>query len=136
MEVDETVVGGREQNMKGRSHGKKKKVIVGLEMDYPDDDGQPKIKNSSAYVLEDYSSHSLKNGIDQITDSSALIITDGWCGYPNAAGDRWHEIVLSDQGSNFPHLHRHIFNLKNWLRGIHHSVSLDQIAAYLDEFNF
>jgi hypothetical protein len=107
-----------------------------LEIEYPEDDGPPKIKNSNAHIIEDYSSRSLKKGIDHMVDSSALIITDGWGGYPNAVRERWHEIILSDQGTNFPHLHWHIFNLKNWLRGIHHSVSLDHIAAYLDEFNF
>ncbi len=136
VEVDETIVGGREQNKKGRSHGKKKKIMIGLEIEYPDDDGPPKIKNSNAHIIEDYSSRSLEKGIDHMVDSSALIITDGWGGYPNAVGERWHEIVLSNHGANFPHLHWHIFNLKNWLRGIHHSVSLDHIAAYLHEFNF
>jgi transposase-like protein len=136
VEVDETVIGGREKLKQGRSHGKKKKVMVAIEIDYPEDDGPAVLKNSGSRVIEDFSSSSLEAGIDELVENDALVITDGWKGYSGAMKARWHEILMSDQGANFPHLHWHIFNLKNWLRGIHHSVSLEHIESYLDEFNF
>jgi transposase-like protein len=136
VEVDETVIGGREKLKQGRSHGKKKKIMVAVEIDYPDDDGPPVMKNSGSRVIQDFSSSSLQDGIDSLIEPDALVTTDGWSGYSGAVKDRWHEILMSDEGANFPHLHWHIFNLKNWLRGIHHSVSLDHIGSYLDEFNF
>lgn len=35
VEFDETVIGGREQLKRRRSHGKKKKVMVAAEVEYP-----------------------------------------------------------------------------------------------------
>lgn len=35
-----------------------------------------------------------------------------------------------------PQIHRMIFNLKNWLRGIHHKVSDAHLQQYLNEFFF
>lgn len=121
---------------KGRSHDKKKMVMVGVEIDYPNDDGSLVMKRAAAQILEDYSAGSISDGLNKMVEETALITTDGWSAYPKAVGDRWYEIILSEQGANFPHLHWHIFNLKNWLRGIHHSVSTQHISAYLDEFNF
>lgn len=36
----------------------------------------------------------------------------------------------------FPTIHNLIMNLKSWIRGIHHSESLDHVQKYLDEFCF
>ena len=69
-------------------------------------------------------------------DPDAFIITDGWSGYTPAAKEWWHEVVLSEKGSNFKLLHWHIFNLKNWIRGIHHKISPEHLQSYLDEYHF
>jgi len=41
-------------------------------------------------------------------------------------------------GSNnsLPKLKCHIFNLKNWIRGIHHSITLEHLERYLHEYQY
>ncbi|HBH07635.1 MAG TPA: hypothetical protein DDX92_13630 [Flavobacteriales bacterium] len=42
---------------------------------------------------------------------------------------------LSNKGENFKPLHWHIFNLKNWIRGVHHKISRAHLQSYLDEYH-
>lgn len=138
IEVDEFTVGGKEEGKPGRSHGKKKIVQVAIEIEYPEDDESkgPLIKCGSALVIEDYSAKELGRGVEQMVDSEAVITTDEWSAYIKALDDRWHLTFPSDQGKNFVKLHWHIFNIKNWLRGIHHKVSSNHIQGYLDEYHY
>jgi len=136
VEVDETVVGGAESGAPGRSNGKKKKVMVALQIDYPDDDEKPVIKAASAEIIEDYSADELAKAIDKSVSQDAMITTDAWPSYPKAVKKRDHLIFYSSELSNFADLHWYIFNLKNWLKGVHHHVSREHIARYLNEFNY
>ena len=136
VEVDETMIGGFEAGKPGRSHGKKKKVQVALEIDYDDEDSGPIIRGADARVITGYSAEELGQGIDQMVDQEAMIVTDGLPAYSKASGERVHDWWPSDDGENFEKLHWHIFNLKNWIRGIHHHVSDDHIQFYLNEFHF
>jgi len=136
VEVDETVIGGAESGAPGRSNGKKKKVMVALQIDYPEDDEKPVIKAASAEIIEDYSADELCKAIDKSVSQDAMITTDAWPSYPKAVGKRDHLIFYSSELSNFAELHWYIFNLKNWLKGIHHHVSKEHIARYLNEFNY
>lgn len=38
--------------------------------------------------------------------------------------------------SSIPKLKCHIFNLKNWIRGIHHSITLEHLERYLHEYQY
>jgi hypothetical protein len=136
VEVDEFVVGGLEAGRPGRSKGKKAKVLVAVEIAYPDDRDGPVIKRAEAEVIESYDAEELGRGIDEMVDEQALVVSDGWSAYPKAVGKREHLAFPSAQGRNFPLLHFHIFNLKNWLRGTHHSVSQKHLQKYLDEYHY
>lgn len=138
VEVDEFTVGGKEQGKQGRSHGKKKIIQVVIEIEYPEDDEHkaPQIKCGNATVIKDYSGDELKRGINQMVDTEAVITTDFWPGYNSATGDRLHIPIYSEKGDNFVKLHWHIFNIKNWMRGIHHHVSSNHIQSYLDEYHY
>ena len=46
------------------------------------------------------------------------------------------EMVLSNKGRSMLDLHNKIMNIKNWLRGTHHSVQEDHLEGYLNEFHF
>ncbi|WP_306639767.1 transposase [Sanyastnella coralliicola] len=105
---------------------------MAIEVEYPEDSGQrPKIKNANAIIIESYSSEQLKKGIDKMVDVHAVNATDGWKAYETAVGERWHQYLPTASGKNFELLHWHIFNLKNWIRGIHHHVSLKHLDYYL-----
>ena len=135
VEVDETVIGGFEKGRPGRSHGQKKKVQVAVEVEYPEDDDEPpKMKRAASVTIENYSAEALKKGLDQMVDEDALVTTDGWRAYREATSARDHDVLPSAMGEAFKQLHWYIFNLKNWLRGIHHKVSAKHIKHYLNEF--
>ena len=136
VEVDETVIGGRELGKPGRSLGRKKRVQVAVEVEYPQEGIKAQIKRAFAVPIEDFTTGSLKKGINQMVDKQALITTDGWPAYAKAVDQRQHDVLISNAGENFQQLHWHIFNLKNWIRGIHHSISLDHLGDYLAEFYY
>ena len=135
VQVDETLIGGEEKNTPGRSHGKKHKVAVGIELD-ENEQGKMIVKNAAAVVITGYSAEELGEAINQIADKDANISTDCWSAYPKAVGDRMHFTLPSKNGKNFIQLHWHIFNIKNWIKGIHHKISADHLQHYLNEFNY
>lgn len=129
--VDECLIGGPEERKRGRSHGKKKLVVIALEIVK---DG---VGRAYAQVIENASSQSFKPFFEKHIDRSTKIKTDEWTGYiplkkeyPNL------EQVPSNSGKGFPDLHIHIMNLKGWLRGIHHHCSKERLQGYLDEYHF
>lgn len=139
VEIDETVIGGAEQDMKGRSHGKKKMVAVAVEMEYSslqEEKPLARIKRAFAKVITGYSGKELSEAVEGMIHPDAVLITDGWRGYSTAVGSRWHAEFSSEQGANFEKLHWHIFNIKNWIRGIHHKISAAHTQHYLDEYHY
>lgn len=136
VEVDETTIGGFEKGKPGRSHGKRQIIQVAVEIEYSQDDEQPMLKNARAMPINDNSTEELKRAINVMISEDALITTDGNSSYRKAADPRMHVAWLSEKGRNFQKLHWHIFNLKNWIRGIHHHISPKYAQFYLDEFHF
>jgi hypothetical protein len=111
-------------------------VMVALQIDYSEDDEKPIIKFGSAEVIENYSAKEWAKALDNTVNKEALVTTDGWSSCPKAVGKRDHLILAFSQLSNFTDLHWYIFNLKNWIKGIHHHVSKKHIMRYLNEFNY
>ena len=121
VQVDETIIGGYESGAIGRSKGKRSSIQIAVEVDPgEDEDGKMIIKNAKAILIDNYSSEQLSLGIEKMVDPEAAIVTDKWRAYGKAVGKRFHIESLSDKGKRMPEIHRLIFNLKNWLRGIHH----------------
>ena len=129
--VDEFLIGEKEENTKGRSHGKKRLVVVALE----------KVKGgvgrAYAKVIEAASSKEFKPFFRDYISTDSKITTDEWNGYkplkkeyPNLTQ------IPSSDGNNFPEVHIHIMNIKGWLRGIHHHCSKEYLQGYLDEYHF
>ena len=111
---------------------------MALETEYKEKNGELKqvIKRGMAKVVVDYSAQELGSAIDEMISSEAIIVTNMWTSYPKAVKTREHISFLSEKGENFDKLHWHIFNLKNWIRGIHHSISPDHLQRYLDEYYY
>lgn len=131
VEVDEFVIGGPEKGMKGRSHGKKRLVIIGVE------GNKQGIYRSYAKVIENSSSKQFKPFFKEAISEDAQIKTDKWRGYKPLKKDfKKLRQVSSKGGKNFIRLHRHIMLMKSWMRGIHHSTTRQHLQSYLDEFNF
>ena len=132
VQVDEFVVGGRENLKQGRSRdSKKKKVVCAVELSETQ-----KIKRVYALRIEDYSSHSLQTIFDQHISKEATIRTDEWQGYKPLTKEYTIEQVPSMKGSNFKQMHHIIHQIKTWLRTTFSWVHQWHINRYLDEYCF
>lgn len=128
VEVDETVIGGQEEGVRGRKNKGKKLVVVGVEKK------KKGVSRLYARVIPNSSSDSLGSFMKYHISSSAKITTDQWTGYGPLEKDFENLIRIPSgkKGGNFPELHRTIMNLKGWLRGMHHHVN--DLQDYLDEY--
>ena len=84
-----------------------------------------------AFKIPDYSSKSLRT----IFDKTAYITTDEWKGY-RPIKDYNITQKPSNDGKNFPTLHKVIHQVKSWIRGIYSWVSEFNIDRYLTEYSF
>lgn len=129
--VDEFFIGEKEEDKRGRSHGKKRLVIVAIEK------RENGIGRAYAQLIEEASSDEFKPFFHSYINKDAKIYSDEWLGYKPLKKDYpGLEQIPSDDGQNFKELHTHIMNIKSWLRGIHHKCSKEQLQGYLDEFHY
>lgn len=129
VEVDEFYVGGPQSGKRGRSEGKKRQVVLAVQVD------RYGIHRSCAQVIPSAESIEIEAFLDQNVDKQAIIRTDGWSGYGPLKEDYPGLIQeKSEKGENFPLIHRQIMMIKAWLRGIHHHCK--HLQAYLNEFNY
>ena len=96
---------------------------------------QGKVKRFYALKIRDYSSKSLRTIFDKHIDKTAYITTDEWKGY-RPIKDYNITQRPSDDGKNFPTLHKVIHQVKSWIRGIYSWVSEFNIDRYLAEYSF
>jgi len=136
--VDEFSIGGPEEGKQGRSDGKKKKVMLAIEI--LDKAGRNKknkaVGRAYAEPIEDYSEDSFRPFFSRNIDKTAQVQTDGYSTYQALKNEYNIDQFYSNGGKAFPELHLHIMNIQNWIRGIHHHCSEKYLQNYLNEFNF
>lgn len=129
--VDEFMVGGPEEQKRGRSKGNKKLIVVALEV------VEQGVGRAYAEVIKHSSAKELGAFLNRHVSKDARIISDEWRGYtPLKLQFENLEQVKSGEGKNFKDLHIHIMNIKGWLRGIHHHCSKEHMQGYLNEYHF
>lgn len=129
--VDEFMIGGPEEQKRGRSIGAKKLIVVALEIL---DSG---VGRAYSEIIENASSKELGNFLKKYVSIDARIISDEWRGYtPLKSEYKKLEQVASDDGKNFKDIHIHIMNIKGWLRGIHHHCTKERMQGYLNEYHY
>ena len=96
---------------------------------------QGKVKRFYALKIPDFSSKSLRTIFDRHIDKTAYITTDEWKGY-RPIKDYNITQKPSNDGKNFPTLHKVIHQVKSWIRGIYSWVSEFNIDRYLAEYSF
>lgn len=130
IQVDEFVVGGKEEGKVGRSYdSKKKKVIIALQLtDYGN------VRRIYSMKIDNFSSKELKKIFDKHIDKKAEITTDLWKGYRPIAAQYNINQIESNNGKNFKILHIMIHKIKSWLRATYSWVSEHNINRYLNEF--
>lgn len=135
LEIDEFSIGGHESGKPGRSNGKKKKVILGVEIVL---NKKEKLTIGRAYsrVIEDYSEESFKPFFNDKIAIESTIFTDLWSSYKPLSSKYNIQQEKSNKGESMKLLHTHIMNIKSWLRGIHHHISSKHAQSYMDEYHF
>jgi len=132
VQVDEFVVGGRENLKQGRSTDtKKKKIVCAVELSE-----NSKVKRVYAMKIDDYSGKSLATIFNKHISKKASVRTDEWQGYKPIAREYQIEQVPSLNGSNFKQMHHVIHQVKTWVRTTFSWVHQGHINRYLDEFCF
>ena len=131
VQVDEFTIGGKEEGKQGRSYDTKKKEIR-CAMKLTD---RGKVKRFYALKTPDFSSISLRTIFDKHISKTAQVTTDQWKGY-KPIKDFDITQIPSNNGKNFPTLHKIIHQVKSWIRGIYSWVSEFNIDRYLAEYSF
>ena len=131
VQVDEFTIGGKEEGKQGRSYDtKKKKVLCAMELT-----DRGKVKRFYAIKIPNFSSKSLRTIFDKHISKTAQVTTDEWKGYKPIKDFNITQIPSND-GKNFPTLHKVIHQVKSWIRGIYSWVSEFNIDRYLAEYSF
>ena len=135
LEVDEFSIGSHEKGKPGRSDGKKKKVILGVEI-VLNKKNKLTIGRAYARIIDDYSTESFKPFFEEKINAKSTIFTDLWSSYKPLSGQYNINQEKSNNGESMKLLHTHIMNIKGWARGIHHHISTKHAQCYMDEFHF
>ena len=137
VEVDESYIGGLEEEVHGRETEKKALVVVAAE-----EDGK-RIGRIRMQVIPDASGESLIGFIKSNIEQGSTVHTDGWLGYEQVSKNGYvHEVTILRRSSKkpyecLPRVHLVVSLLKRWLLGTHQgAVGLLHLDYYLDEFAF
>jgi transposase-like protein len=130
VEVDETFVGGSDENSRGRKKGTKKLVVVAIEKK------KKGVSRFYAKVIDKANAENLGTFMRENIQIEAHIKTDEWTGYKplEEEFENMTHIKSGKKGENFPEIHRVIMNFKGWLRGMHHHVK--DLQDYINEYTY
>jgi transposase-like protein len=139
VEVDETMVGGRERGKRtaGRGTTNKAVVVIAVELLEPKGFGRVRLAH-----LREVSSDTLCAFVGATVTAGATVRTDGWNVYRPLAEHFGHQSIAVSRTGQPAHIalagvHRVASLLKRWLTGtLHYDYSVDQLDYYLDEFTF
>lgn len=132
VEMDETLIGGYDENEPGRSLADKQAVMIAVQK--LDDD---RIGNISLKHIEGFESDTFHQAVDEMVDKGAQITTDDFPSW-KALKEKMPNLKTkkSEKGKGFKELHQQIMLVKIWLRGIHHKCSPAYLQDYLNEYAF
>jgi hypothetical protein len=130
VEVDEAVVGGQEEQVRGRANEKKRLVVFAIERK-----GKG-VSRMYGKVIPRADAKNLGGFMKQTIDTTANVRTDGWTGYTPVKKQftNLKQEKALPKGKNFKEMHRIIMGFKGWLRGVHHHAR--HLQAYIDEYCF
>jgi hypothetical protein len=96
VEVDETIVGGKQEGSRGRQLGKKLYVVIMAE---DREDGIGRIRLRAA---ERADGETLGRIVGQEVERGSLLRTDGWAPYRRLTGEGYGHVALPIEGSGEP----------------------------------
>jgi transposase-like protein len=137
VEVDETLLGGLEEGVRGRETEKKALIVVAAQ-----EEGRG-VGRIRLRRIPDASAGSLIPFIEDSVEPGSVIHTDGWLGYEPLKKRGYRHTVTYLRGQEespselMPRVHLVVSLLKRWLIGTHQgAVSHKHLDYYLDEFTF
>lgn len=137
VEIDETYVGGEEENKRGRGTDKKSIVVIAAE-----EDGRG-IGRIRLGRVEDVSANSLIPFIESVVEPNSVIHTDGWPAYGKLSSKGYkHKVTKISRCEELasellPRVHRIASLLKRWWLGTHQGgIEGQHLDYYLDEYTF
>ena len=126
VEADETYIGGEQHGPPGRG-AVGKVIVVGAV------DTRGKYANRVRLkVIPNVTSETLIEFVKANVEGGSTVKTDEWVGYSKLEASGYRHVVSAE----LIHIHRVFSNLKTWLIGTHHGVSLQHLQAYLNEYTF
>ncbi len=131
VDADETLVGGYTNKNKGRSLESKEAIVLAAEKLQDGRTGNIRMQQ-----IENFEALTLKFALKDMIDKDANITTDNHRSYQHLKKEMNIQTVLSNMGQSLEELHKQIMQFKNWLRGIHHKCSKQNLFAYADEYVF
>jgi len=138
VEIDETYVGGVEEDTDGRETRDKSIVVIAVEVLSPKGFGRIRLA-----TVPDASRLHLVPFVCEVVEPGSTVRTDGWAGYADLQIHGYRHVRKVLLGSRapahvtMPGVHRIASLLKRWLLGTHlGAVSQKQLDYYLDEFAF
>ena len=130
--VDEWVMGGKEKGKPGRSLGKKRPVLMMIEVR-----SNHKIGRVYAQRIKNYKKKTIYPELIKRIKVDAKVVTDQYPTYDKLKEEFSNaKQVKSMKGANFLEMHQQIMNIKSAIRGIHHKCSDKHLQSYLNQYCF
>ena len=137
VEVDETYLGGPEEDVHGRQTESKVLLVVAAQ---EEGKGIGRIRVRS---VPDASADRLMPFVEDSIEPGSVVHTDGWLGYEPLQSKGYRHQITFLRGNRrspselLPRVHRVVSLLKRWLTSTHQgAVSHEHLDYYLDEFTF
>ena len=137
MEVDESYLGGKQAEVRGRETVNKALVAIAVELK---DSGIGRIR---LRLVPDPRAASLQSFVTDVVEHGSTVRTDGLPSYRGLDSLNFkHQITVLPSTSDpahvqMPSVHRVAALLKRWILGTYQgSVSKEHLPYYLDEFTF
>jgi transposase-like protein len=136
VELDESLVGGRERGAASRGRASRRKTLVAVSAEQTPGGG---VGRAHLRVVEDASAKTLTAAARQAIQPGSTIKTDGWRSYRALSGAGYvhepHDQPTPQSASELlPWSHIVISNFKRWQLDVFHGVSAAHLQSYLDEF--
>jgi transposase-like protein len=138
VEIDETYVGGVEEQARGRYT--QTKAILAVAVEIADDERLGRVRMRR---IPDVSAEALDAFVTEAVEPGSSVLTDGWSGYSGLSSLGYDHVVINQSASPhpahvlMPGVHLVTSLLKRWLLGTYQGgISQSQLPYYLDEFTF
>jgi len=131
IELDDTYVGGKRPGKRGRGAAGKKPVLVAVETR-----GQ-KVGFMAMEAVETVSKKTVREFLRHRLKTGQMVRTDAFPALNSVKETHVHQkkVTPAEEASNWlPRVHMMIGNMKKFLNGTFHGVSLIYLQEYLDEF--